>query len=61
MNALVAQFIADEHGQDLVEYSLLLAFVIMCAASLIWGMGDSVKCITNVSTSQLNAADAMLH
>jgi Flp pilus assembly pilin Flp len=35
-------FWTDETGQDLIEYSLLLAFVALVAVALIMGAGKSV-------------------
>ena len=33
----------DEKGQDLIEYSLLMAFVLLAAAALYLGAGGSIK------------------
>ena len=48
----------DESGQDLIEYTLLLAFVALASAALFIGAGNSVKGIWSVSNSQLAAANA---
>jgi Flp pilus assembly pilin Flp len=61
MNAQLIQFLAQDNGQDLVEYTLLMAFVVVTMAGLVLGIGDSVKTVTTISTSQLNAADATIH
>ena len=47
----------DEQGQDLIEYTLLLAFVALASAALFIGAGGSVKGIWNVTNSQLAAAN----
>ena len=47
----------DESGQDLIEYTLLLAFVALASAALFIGAGNSVKGIWSVSNSQLAAAN----
>jgi Flp pilus assembly pilin Flp len=48
----------DDRGQDLIEYSLLMAFVALGAASLFIGAGKSVKGIWTVTNSQLTQANA---
>ena len=47
----------DEQGQDLIEYTLLMAFVALASAALFLGAGNSVKGIWNSSASQLFAAN----
>jgi Flp pilus assembly pilin Flp len=51
------QFYKDDQGQDLIEYTLLLAFVALASAGLFLGAGDSMKGIWGVSSSQLDAAN----
>jgi Flp pilus assembly pilin Flp len=36
-------FLKDEQGQDLIEYTLMIAFVALAAAALFLGAGGSVK------------------
>jgi Flp pilus assembly pilin Flp len=48
----------DEQGQDLIEYTLLMAFVALASAALFLGAGGSIKGIWNVSNSQLAAANS---
>ncbi|MGD0773162.1 MAG: Flp family type IVb pilin [Candidatus Solibacter sp.] len=47
----------DEQGQDLIEYTLLMAFVALASAALFLGAGNSVKGIWSASSSQLSAAN----
>ena len=47
----------DDQGQDLIEYTLLLAFVALASAALFIGAGGSVKGIWNATNSQLTAAN----
>ena len=47
----------DEEGQDLMEYSLLMAFVAFASASLFTVAGGSVKGIWTTSNSRLAAAN----
>jgi Flp pilus assembly pilin Flp len=46
-------FLRDEEGQDLIEYSLLIAFVALASAALFIGSGQSVKGVWTVANSQL--------
>ena len=48
----------DQEGQDLIEYTLLLAFVALVAAGLFINGGASVSGIWNTTTSNLNHASA---
>ena len=52
----LVNFWNDERGQDLIEYTLLLAFVALASAALFIGAGGSVSGIWSVSNSQLAAA-----
>ena len=46
-------FLRDEQGQDLIEYTLLLAFVALASAALFIGAGASVN------TTWTNAKDIL--
>jgi Flp pilus assembly pilin Flp len=48
----------DEQGQDLIEYTLLMAFVALASAALFLGAGGSIKGIWTSTNSQLTAANA---
>jgi Flp pilus assembly pilin Flp len=48
----------DEQGQDLIEYTLLMAFVALASAALFLGAGGSIKGIWGAANSQLVAANA---
>ena len=47
----------DEQGQDLIEYSLLMAFVALASAALFLGAGKSISGIWSTTNSQLVAAN----
>lgn len=47
----------NEEGQDLVEYSLLLAFVCLAGAALYMGMATSTTAIWSIVNSRLAAAN----
>ena len=49
-------FLRDEQGQDLVEYSLLLAFVALASAALFIGAGGSIKTIWTTGNLVLSNA-----
>jgi Flp pilus assembly pilin Flp len=53
----IFSFLRDEQGQDLIEYTLLLAFVALASAALFIGAGGSVQGIWSVTNSQLLAAN----
>ena len=50
-------FWREDQGQDLIEYTLLMAFVAMASAALFIGAGGSVKGIWSTTNSQLTAAN----
>ena len=50
-------FLRDDQGQDLIEYTLLLAFVALASAAIFITAGDSVKGIWTKAQTQLTAAD----
>jgi Flp pilus assembly pilin Flp len=54
---MMLNFLRDEQGQDLIEYTLLLAFVALASAALFIGAGGSVSGIWNVANSRLGAAN----
>jgi Flp pilus assembly pilin Flp len=57
MMTSVMRFLADDKGQDLIEYTLLLAFVALASAALMIGAGKYVKTIwTSANTSLSEAA-----
>jgi Flp pilus assembly pilin Flp len=52
------EFINDDQGQDLVEYTLLLAFVVLASAALFIGGGTSLRGIWTTANTKLGAANA---
>ncbi len=51
-------FFRDEQGQDLVEYTLLLAFVALASAALFIGAGQYVNGIWSTANSRLAVANS---
>jgi Flp pilus assembly pilin Flp len=54
----ILNFLRDDQGQDLIEYTLLLAFVALASAALFISAGGSVNTIWNVANSRLSVAAA---
>jgi Flp pilus assembly pilin Flp len=55
---MMRNFLRDEQGQDLIEYTLLLAFVALASAGLFISAGGSVSGIWGRANTQLGAAAA---
>ena len=59
MKTFFTNFYKDEQGQDLIEYTLLIAFVALASAALFIGAGGSIKTIWTTTNTQLaNAANS---
>ncbi len=58
METFVKQFLQDEQGQDLVEYSLLLAFVALVGVSILGAVQTSIKGIWTKVNTTLSTANA---
>ncbi len=57
---LIGQFlmslVREEEGQDLIEYTLLLAFVALASAALFIGAGGSINSIWTIANNILKNA-----
>ena len=53
----VRNFWNDEQGQDLIEYTLLMAFVALASAALFLGAGGSIAGIWTTTNTQLTNAN----
>ena len=49
-------FWQNEQGQDLVEYTLLLAFVALASAGILISMGTSISTIWSTGSCQMSKA-----
>jgi Flp pilus assembly pilin Flp len=58
MCQLLRSFWNDEQGQDLIEYTLLMAFVALASAALFLGAGGSISGIWTTTNNQLAAANS---
>jgi len=54
----IAAFLKGERGQDLVEYTLLIAFIVFASAALCINAGGSVTGIWTVTNQNLSAAQS---
>ena len=54
---ILRNFWNEEQGQDLIEYTLLMAFVALASAALFLGAGSSIKGIWSTTNTQLVAAN----
>jgi Flp pilus assembly pilin Flp len=56
---LFKRFLSDEQGQDLIEYTLLMAFIALASAAIFVSAGGSISGIWGTASTQLvNAATA---
>jgi Flp pilus assembly pilin Flp len=58
MKELITSFLREEQGQDLVEYTLLLAFVCLASAALFIQAGTNISGIWSLANSRLVNANA---
>jgi Flp pilus assembly pilin Flp len=52
----IARFLRDEQGQDLIEYTLLLAVVALGSASIYIATGNSTQTIWSSASNSLKSA-----
>ncbi len=53
------ELIKNEQGQDLIEYTLLLAMVCLASAGLFIQSGNSISGIWTITNNNLSAASSM--
>ena len=58
MKSFLAVLWHDEQGQDLIEYTLMLAFVALASAALFSTAGTCINVIWSKTNSQLSTAAA---
>ncbi len=56
MKNMIMNFINDEQGQDLIEYTLLMAFIALASAAIFVNAGASVNSIWKSASTQLSNA-----
>lgn len=55
--SVVASFWREEAGQDLIEYTLLMAFVALASAAILTSTGSSLNGIWGTTSSKLDEAN----
>jgi len=58
MKSVLIRFVREEEGQDLIEYTLLLAFVCLASAALFINAGTTMANIWGIANSTLSNAAA---
>jgi Flp pilus assembly pilin Flp len=58
MKNMFMNFVKDEQGQDLIEYTLLMAFIALASAAIFINAGKSISGIWLAASSQLSTANA---
>ena len=58
MIQMLRNFWQEESGQDLIEYTLLLAFVCLVAAAIFIGAGQYTSAIWSIGNNHLSNASA---
>jgi len=56
MKSFWKKFCREESGQDLIEYTLLLAFVALASASIFISAGNSINTIWQSGSNTLSSA-----
>lgn len=57
MKNFIANFVKDEQGQDIVEYSLLLVLIAASALFVLTTMGQSISAIFSKVNTKLASAN----
>jgi Flp pilus assembly pilin Flp len=57
---MLKNFVRNEQGQDLIEYTLLLAFVALASAALFIGAGNSIAGIWTNANQKVSGANASI-
>jgi len=57
MKNLMLRFLREEDGQDLIEYTLLLAFVCLASAALFINAGTNLAGIWSIGNSYISNAN----
>ena len=59
MKQFIVRFVRNEQGQDLIEYTLLLAFVCLASAALFIGAGNTLAGIWSTTNTILVNANSL--
>lgn len=58
MKNFINGFVKEEQGQDLIEYTLLLAFVALASAAIFIGAGNNITGIWTSANTRLALANS---
>lgn len=56
MKKFIKNFLVEESGQDLIEYTLLMAFIALASAAVFVNAGGSINSIWATGSTQLTSA-----
>jgi Flp pilus assembly pilin Flp len=56
---MLRRFLKDELGQDMVEYTLLVAFIALASAAIFTDTGGSMSGIWGAASNQLTSANSL--
>ena len=56
MRTFILSFLRDEQGQDLIEYTLLMAFIALASAAIFINAGGSLTTIWSSGSNTLSNA-----
>jgi Flp pilus assembly pilin Flp len=59
MKTFITKFVRDEQGQDLIEYTLLIAFVCLASAAVFIGAGGNINGIWTGANARLAAGNTL--
>jgi Flp pilus assembly pilin Flp len=56
MSAILRKFCREDEGQDMVEYAMLLGFIVLCAAAILTSTRVQISQIWSTINSSLSSA-----
>jgi Flp pilus assembly pilin Flp len=59
--SILKNFLKDEEGQDMVEYTLLLAFVALAAGAAYVTIGNNISSIWSKAQTDISSASNAAH
>jgi pilus assembly protein Flp/PilA len=58
MKNLIARFIRDDEGQDLIEYALLAGFISLAVTAMVYNIGTALNSLYDKVDDQVDSAAA---
>ena len=56
MKPPLRRLLEDESGQDFIEFTLILALIVVCSAAILLSQGESIAVIWQTTNNNLSAA-----